>query len=225
MCAGDYPPARPMDMSVNKSILLSTAKGVVKICVLAGPEDIRTCTFDGQLTPRSTKPALMTGRRLLEKFVGQPDASIVVAQAEHNHVIGYGILAYPEPNERWADLGPKVMMEVKAIEVARSWRSYRIASAILKRIIRTPQIEEKIIYMVGYSWTWDLVGIASTPQQYRQVLIRLFEPHGFKQYQTNEPNVCLKPENLFMCRVGKHVPRVLLDRFKWLRFGLSPWSW
>ena len=220
-----YPAARPMDTCVTKSILLSTAKGLIKICVLAGPEDIRNCTFDSQLTPRSPNTSLLTGHRLLEKFVGQPDARIVAAQAEHNHVIGYGILAYPEPNERWADLGPKVMMEVKAIDVARSWRSYRIASAILKRIIRTPLIEEKIIYMVGYSWTWDLVGTANTAQQYRPVLIRLFEPQGFSQYQTNEPNVCLKAENLFMCRVGKHVPRVVRDRFKWLRFGLSPWSW
>jgi len=57
------------------------------------------------------------------------------------------------------------------------------------------------------------------------MLVRLFESHGFKEYRTNEPNVCLKPENLFMCRIGKNTNQVILDRFKWLRFGLSPWTW
>ena len=88
-----------------------------------------------------------------------------------------------------------------------------------------PQIEEKIVYMVGYSWTWDLNGTGKTAQQYRQMLINLFKPQGFKEYQTNEPNICLKSENLFMCRVGNNIRQVILDRFKWLRFGLSPWTW
>ena len=79
--------------------------------------------------------------------------------------------------------------------------------------------------MVGYSWTWDLNGTRKTAKQYRQILINLFKPHGFQEYQTNEPNICLKPENLFMCRVGNNISQVILERFKWLRFGLSPWTW
>jgi acetoin utilization protein AcuA len=145
--------------------------------------------------------------------------------AEHNHIIGCGVLAYPEPGERWADLGAGIMVEVKAIEVGRSWRSCKIAYAMLKTMVATPRMEEKIVYMVGYSWTWDLSGTRKSAQQYRQMLIKLFEPFGFQEYRTNEPNICLKPENLFMCRVGNKINQVILDRFKWLRFGLSLWSW
>jgi acetoin utilization protein AcuA len=79
--------------------------------------------------------------------------------------------------------------------------------------------------MVGYSWTWDLKGTRKTARQYRDILIKLFKPHGFKEYRSNEPNVCLKPENLFMCRVDKDITQAILNRFKWLRFGLSPWTW
>jgi acetoin utilization protein AcuA len=79
-----------------------------------------------------------------------------------------------------------------------------------------------IVYMVGYSWTWDLDGTGKTAQQYRQVLIRLFEPFGFQEFQTNEPNICLKPENLFMGRVGRHVSASVQHNFKWLRFGITP---
>ena len=214
-----------MEMNSNGNICLKTARGGIRIRDLGSPEDIRHCSFDPQFTLHPQLGSLFAARRLVEKFSGRSDAVVVVAMTGHNQVVGYGILAYPEQDERWAELGLNVMMEVKAIEVARSWRSCKIASAILKRIVCTPEIEEKILYMVGYSWTWDLIVTGCTPQQYRQMLIRLFEPHGFKVYQTNEPNVCLKPENLFMCRVGKGVSQLMLDRFKWLRFGLSPWTW
>jgi acetoin utilization protein AcuA len=54
------------------------------------------------------------------------------------------------------------------------------------------------------------------------MLIRLFSAHGFQEYQTNEPNLCLKPENLFMSRVGDQVPEQTRKAFKWLCFGISP---
>ena len=117
------------------------------------------------------------------------------------------------------------MMEVSAIKVARSWRFSKIASRILKMIIEHPRLEDKIVYMVGYSWTWDLEATKKTAEEYREVLMRLFASCGFQEYQTNEPNICLKPENLFMCRVVKNITHTILNRFKWLRFGLSPWTW
>ena len=209
----------------SQEILLTTPRGDVRIRFFFSPEEIRKCTFDRQFAFHGHFKSLYTSRELLEKSAGQPDANIVLALAEHNHIIGYAVLAYPDPEERWADLGPEIMMEVTAIEVCHSWRSRKIASSILKMMVVQPQIEEKIVYMVGYSWTWDLNGTRKTAQQYRQMLIDLFKPHGFKEYKTNEPNICLKSENLFMCRVGNNIRQVILDRFKWLRFGLSPWTW
>jgi acetoin utilization protein AcuA len=84
-----------------------------------------------------------------------------------------------------------------------------------------PIIEEKIAYFVGYSWTWDLDGNRMTAQQYRLMMSRLFEPFGFEEYQTNEPNICLKPENIFMARIGEHIAAEDRNRFKWLRFGMN----
>jgi acetoin utilization protein AcuA len=114
------------------------------------------------------------------------------------------------------------MMEVKAIETCREWRSQGLAKGILSMLLHHPFVEDKIVYMVGYSWTWDLDGTKKTAQQYRRMLIRLFEPFGFVEYQTNEPNICLKPENVFMGRVGKNVSSAVQNDFKWLRFGMSP---
>jgi acetoin utilization protein AcuA len=53
------------------------------------------------------------------------------------------------------------------------------------------------------------------------MMARLFEPFGFEEYQTNEPNICLKPENIFMARIGENVSKELQNQFKWLRFGMS----
>ena len=158
--------------------------------------------------------SLFTSRALLEKTAEQPDSNIVLALAEQNHIIGYGLLAYPDSGERWMDLGPQIMIEIQAIELCRSWRSFRIAPGLLKMVGGHPQVEERIVYRVGYSWTWDRNVTGKTAQQYRQVLIILFKPHGFQEYRTNEPNICLKPENLFMYRVGKNITQVIRDRFK-----------
>lgn len=209
----------------SQRILLTTPSGDVRIRSFCSAAEIRQYSFDRQFAFHDHFKSFYTSRGLLEKSAEQPDANVVLALTEPNQIIGYGVLAYPEAEERWADLGPEIMMEVTAIEVCRSWRSCKIAPGILKLLVAHPQIEEKIIYMVGYSWTWDLSGTGKTAPQYRQMLINLFKPHGFQEYPTNEPNICLKPENLFMARVGNKINQVILDRFKWLRFGLSPWTW
>ena len=214
-----------MGQTDSPEIRLAFAGGDVRIRSCCSPAEIGRCTFDRQFSYPDQYKSLYSSRELLEKSAGRPGNNVVLSLIEPDHIIGYGVLAYPAAGERWAELGPQIMMEVAAIEVCRSWRSHGLASAILKALVAHPQIEEKIVYMVGYSWTWDLSGSGKTPSQYRQMLLQLFEPRGFTDYRTNEPNVCLKPENLFMCRIGNRINQTIIDRFKWLRFGLSPWTW
>lgn len=195
-----------------------------EVCILAHctPEQIRTYTFSPHFGTFAQYKSLYTRRESLEKQTDQPGANVVLALARRSHIIGFGVLARPEADERWAELGPGVMMEVKVIEVSRNWRSRKIASRILEKIHADPAVDNIIVYMVGYSWTWDLDGAGMTAQQYRGLLIRLFEPFGYKEYQTNEPNICLKPENLFMARIGNNISTKMRTRFKWLCFGMSP---
>jgi acetoin utilization protein AcuA len=186
------------------------------------PDDIRQYDFSPRFGSHANYRSLYTHRHSLENIADQPDANISLALLDNQLIIGFGVLTYPEPEERWAQLRPQIMMEVKAIEVSDAWRSKGIAKNILELLMERTVVEEKIVYMVGYSWTWDLDGTKKTAQQYRRMLIRLFDPFGFIEYQTNEPNICLKPENLFMGRVGKMVSQDVQDDFKWLRFGVRP---
>jgi len=52
-------------------------------------------------------------------------------------------------------------------------------------------------------------------------IIHLLQPLGFRQYPTNEPNVSLRPENLFMARVGEEVDQATRRRFTNLLFGIQ----
>ena len=214
-----------MRKALSKEKFFKTRHGDVRLCSFCTSSMIRQYRLDGQFSTHAHYKSLYTKRDTLEEIAQQPNTNLVLALVRSDTIIGFGVLAYPDTAERWSDLGPGIMMEVKAIEVARSWRSEKIASSMLEMVLDHPLIEDKIAYMVGYSWTWDLEETEKTAQQYRSMLIRLFEPQGFQPCKTNEPNICLKPENLFMCRVGKNISDAVLIRFKWLRFGLSPWTW
>jgi hypothetical protein len=119
-------------------IILPTPRGDVRIRSFCDPEEIRKCTFDRGFTFHTHYKSLYARREHLEKTAEQSDVNIVLALAKQNHIVGYAVLAYPDPGERWADLGPEIMMEVTAIEVCRSWRSLKIASAILKMLVAYP---------------------------------------------------------------------------------------
>ena len=206
----------------KKAVLWPTTKGEVAIWSHCTAEEVRAYTFDSQFGSHAHYKSLYTRRESLEDIAANPDANVTLALSGGIEIIGFGVLAYPEAGERWAALGDRLMMEVKAIEVGRSWRTAGVAKGLLQRMLFHSDIENKIVYMVGYAWTWDLDGTGMSAQQYRNMLIDLFEPFGFREFQTNEPNLCLKAENMFLGRIGKTVSAKHRDEFKWLRFGIYP---
>ncbi len=195
--------------------------GPIEIRSFCSADEIRQYDFSPRFGFHAHYRSLYTRRLSLENNAAQPDANVTLALAENRLIVGFGVLTYPESDERWSQLNSQIMMEVKAIEVGSTWRSQGLAKNILGLLVGHPMVEEKIAYMVGYSWTWDLDGTKKTAQQYRRMLIRLFEPFGFMEYQTNEPNICLKAENIFMGRVGGNVSPDVQNAFKWLRFGMA----
>ncbi len=211
-----------MNDPLQKEIVRPTPAGTLAIRSFCTPAEIQTYRFDEQFGTHAQYKSIYTKRETLEKHAAKPDANVVLALTDSNTIVGFGVFSHPEPDERWTELGPGVMMEVKAVEVSRKFRSYKIAGDLMNLMLAHSKVEEMIAYMVGYSWTWDLDGSGLTAQQYRNMLIRLFSPHGFIELQTNEPNICLKPENLFMGRIGENISDEVRQAFKWLRFGVSP---
>jgi acetoin utilization protein AcuA len=211
-----------MEKLSQQIIARSTSKGELQIRSFCTPEEIRRYHFDSQFGSHAHYKSLYTRRESLEENARLPETNVTLALTDDGNIIGFGVLAYPEEGERWAKLAPRLMMEVKAIEVVRKWRFAQVARAIVEMMLMHPLIEDKIVYLVGYSWTWDLDGNSLSAQQYRQVLIRLFEPFGFQEFETNESNICLKPENMLLGRVGKNISPEQQNSFKWLRFDVYP---
>ena len=211
-----------MNTYAQHEIFISTTLGELRIRSFCTPDEIRQLSFDHQFGTHAHYRSLYTKRESLERKAEQPDTSVVLAIVDSKRIVGFGVLAYPDPEERWARLAPNLMIEVNAIEVSREWRSKKVARGIVQMMNVHPKIEDKVAYFVGYSWTWDLDGNRMTAQQYRQMMAHLFEPFGFEEYQTNEPNICLKSENIFMARIGENVSKELQNQFKWLRFGMTP---
>ena len=201
-------------------IAVQTPMGKLSMYAFASPDEIRRLSFDGQFGEHPGFRSLYTRSASLRRRAAEEDANVVLAVTDKENIIGFGVLAYPEPDQRWARLEPKVMMEVKAIEVARDWRRMGVGSVLVKAMLSHPRVEEKIIYFVGFTWTWDLRWTKLTASQYRKMMIRLFQPFQFNECKTNEPNICLDADNLFMCRIGKNISDSLLDDFKWLSFGV-----
>ena len=125
-----------MSRNAAKEILCQTSRSEVRIRSFCAPQEIRQYKFDSQFRVYDHYKSLFTKRNTLEEIAQKPDANVVLALVKRNHIIGYGVLAYPEPGERWVELGPQIMMEVRAIEVARSWREARIAPAISRGLGR-----------------------------------------------------------------------------------------
>ena len=211
-----------MSETPANEICWSTLKGEICIRAFCTPEEIRNYDFDKEFGIHAQYKSLYTKRSSLEEKANQAEANVVVALADKQHIVGFGVLATPDPEERWAKLGKRVILEVKALEVCRSWRSAKVAQGILKMLLSSSEIEDKITYLVGYSWTWDLDGTKLSAHGYRRMLIHLYEGFGFEEYQTNEPNICLKPENFFMGRIGSRVSEEVSKKFKWLRFDIYP---
>jgi len=211
-----------MEKFSQKVIVKSTSKGELQIRSFCTPEEIRRYHFDRQFGNHAHYKSLYTRRESLEENARLPETNVTLALTDDANIIGFGVLVYPEEGERWAKLAPRLMMEVKAIEVARKWRSAKVARAIVEMMLMHPLIEDKIVYLVGYSWTWDLDGNSLSAQQYRKVLVRLFEPYGFQEFETNDSNICLKPENILLGRVGKNISPEQQNSFKWLRFDVYP---
>jgi acetoin utilization protein AcuA len=51
-------------------------------------------------------------------------------------------------------------------------------------------------------------------------MLNLMKNHGFQEYYTNEPNIAIREENIFMARIGSRVSVEDQHRFRNLRFGI-----
>ncbi len=204
----------------QKETLLPTNVGPVTIRSFLRAEEIAELSMESFTRHPQYNP-IVSKKESLIKAANLPDVNVTLAISEDKEIVGLGILEYAPGDSRWARVGDLVMMEVAVIQVSEPYRSGSIAKTLLGLLVDHPLKEDRILYMCGYSWTWDLPGSGRTAMAYRDVLIHLFSGRGFQILQTNETNIMLRPENLFMARIGRNIPNDIQKQFKMVRFNMD----
>lgn len=190
--------------------------------IIVGPDTkfIEACDFSDGFPGLDRNRAMNIDKNTLVSFTKNNDRVILAVSAKQS-IVGYAVLGRPAPKSPWGRINLASILEFRAVETARNYRRKGLARRILTVLFSWPELEKVIVFLCAYSWTWDLAAASLTPADYSKMLICFYSDFGFVTYDTNEFNICLKPENFFMARVGKRVSENSCDAFKCLRFGLT----
>ncbi|MFH1115938.1 MAG: N-acetyltransferase [Pseudomonadota bacterium] len=203
----------------HRVVSLQVPNAAVAIHLNCPPGFFAGLSLDSGLGRFSHYSSIIQKLEVFEKISSGEGGRVVLGVVEPRTVVAYTTCWYPEKSERWSKLG-NLMYELGAIEVSRNFRHMGIAGNIVDLIMQEDFFEDKIAYINGFSWHWDLDGSGLTIVQYRNMMMQLLKKHGFKEYYTNEPNIALREENLFMARVGGRVSPEDQKLFRDLRFGI-----
>jgi len=141
----------------------------------------------------------------LPRFLQGREGRLVLARDGAEVIVGYAVIAKPDPQERWGKAGVPELWELAIIEVARQWRQRGIGRKLLRACFADGAFDDRIVLATAYAWHWDLEGAGLSKTEYRALLSRLFDFEGFKPFETDEPNVLEDPANRFFVRIGPRV--------------------
>lgn len=200
-------------------VTVDTPKGPVTIYIKCPPGFFSGLKLESGLGSFAHYSSIIQKLEVFERVASQPEGRVALAVADHDAVVAYGACWYPEAGDRWSKLN-NLMYEMGAIEVSRNYRNMNVAETLVQLVLKDELFDEKIAYMNGYCWHWDLDGTGLTMIRYRQMILNFLKKFGFQEYYTNEPNIALRQENLFMARIGSKVSAEDRIRFRNLRFGI-----
>ncbi|MFQ5656859.1 MAG: GNAT family N-acetyltransferase [Candidatus Methylomirabilales bacterium] len=155
-------------------------------------------------------------RRLAEgfpRFAQNAEGRLVLARSTEGLIVGYALIAKPDPQERWGDPSAPEIWELGIIEVARGWRRRGIGRKLLRAFFTDGAFDDRIVLATAYAWHWDLQGTGLSKAAYRDVLLRFFGSEHFKPLETDEPNIQEDPANRLLARIGPRVDREVLTQF------------
>ncbi len=192
---------------------LDTAKGTIRLVSRPALEAIASLKVADGLGGRfRSRPERLL--RMLAQAAARADAEVVLAATPQGQLVGYLVIAPPDPLERWGRDPGLPLYEVAAFEVAGPFRRLGLATGMLALALTHEAWEARIVLAPLYAGQWDLLGSGHPKPAYRRMLVRLFQRAGFAEFPTDEPEVRADPANLLLVRVA---PRVPPDRY--LRFS------
>ncbi|MFC1835397.1 N-acetyltransferase [Thermodesulfobacteriota bacterium] len=201
------------------AVLEKTERGTLTLLSRCPPKLFRSLNLDSGLGSFPHYRSIIDKPAVFEKLASKKDGRVAVVLLNDEAIVAYAACWYPEPGDRWNKLGD-LMYEMGALEVSRNFRGLHLAKRIFDALMADDFFEDKIAYMNGFSWHWDLDGSGLTLGQYRKMMMKLLRRNGFGECYTNEPNIALREANFFMVRIGSRVSEENRGRFRNLRFGI-----
>jgi acetoin utilization protein AcuA len=162
--------------------------------------------------------SIISGIETLATVAALPDANVTIALSPAGQIIGYIECSYPDAIEGWRDNADGLCYELGAIEVSRNWRQLGLGRAMTTLILADPFIETKVFFLTGYCWHWDLDQTRLSAYAYRNMLVRLFRPFGFRVYLTTNPEIRMSSANVLMARLGQQITTAQIERFQKMLF-------
>ena len=215
------------DSTPNDDVIISNAKRIIretshgKVAIYSGypAGHFDRLKLDSGIGNFAHYSSIIQKLDVFDKVASQSDGRVSIALLNETTVIGYLACWIPEQTERWSKLGG-LMYEMGAIEVSRNFRKMGIAHTMVDLTIAGEFFDRRITYMNGFLWHWDLDGSGLSKFEYRKMMLKFLDNWCFHEFYTNEPNIGLRQENLFMARIGSKVTERDRQRFRDLRFGI-----
>jgi len=191
---------------------LAVAGGTLRLCLLSAPPDLEGLRLgDGLGAYCRYRPGGTLA--ILRRVLAAPGGRVVAALAGDT-LVGHLTLFRPDPEERWGRRPQAGLLELGTLEVDRTWRRRGVARSLLTALCADPRLETAILLAPQFAADWDLSGTGLAPGPYRQLLLRVFRPHGFAEFVTDEPLITADPKNCLLVRVGREAPASLYDAFR-----------
>ena len=204
--------------SVARESEIPSPFGPVRLLSTCSPAFLHTLTLEEGIGRFARYRSIISGIETLETVAALPDANVTIALSPAGQIISYIECSYPDAVEGWRDNAEGLCYELGAIEVSRNWRRLGLARAMTALILADPFIESKVFFLTGYCWHWDLDQTNLSAYAYRNMLVRLFRPFGFRVYLTTNPEITMSSANVLMARIGTRVAPVQIEHFQKMLF-------
>lgn len=216
--------SKPVTLQVHptpQESVISSPHGQIRLLRACTPAFLHTLTLEEGIGRFARYRSIISGIHTLETVAALPDANVTIALSPAGQIIGYIECSYPDAIEGWSQNEDGLCYELGAIEVSRNWRHLGLAKAMTELIVSDPFIETKVFFLTGYCWHWDLDQTMLSAYAYRNMLVRLFRPFGFRVYLTTNPEIRMSSANVLMARLGIHVTTGQIERFQKMLFSFE----
>jgi GNAT superfamily N-acetyltransferase len=202
----DSPLHSHADANIATTKKIETNAGNIILHRYCQPSLIMNLRADSGLRAFARRP--QREHELLLNIARLPDSALTLAYTPTGEIVGQVSIV---PCELWYQ-GLKHIYEI-AIEVSSGWRRLGLAQELLKYALEFDALEDIILLAIGLSWHWDTEGMRMPPLRYRKLIARVFESHGFLEYQTTEPDIASDPANILLARIGSRVDQQAVGQF------------